>query len=39
MVWGSHGRKWPEKIIMGSVAEKVLSQSSIPLVIIPTKKQ
>jgi nucleotide-binding universal stress UspA family protein len=36
---GSHGRKWLEKIIMGSVTEKVLGQSSIPLMIIPTKKQ
>ena len=39
IVMGSHGRKWLEKIIMGSVTEKVLSQSSIPLFIIPTKKQ
>ena len=39
IVMGSHGRKWLEKIFMGSVSEKVLSQSSIPLVIIPTKKQ
>jgi len=38
IVMGSHGRKWLEKIIMGSVAEKVLSHSSIPLFIIPTKK-
>jgi nucleotide-binding universal stress UspA family protein len=39
IIMGSHGRKWLEKIIMGSVTEKVLSQSSIPLFIIPTKKQ
>jgi len=39
IVMGSHGRKWLEKIIMGSVTEKVLSQTSIPLIVIPTKKQ
>lgn len=38
IVMGSHGRKWLEKIIMGSVTEKVLSLTSIPLLIIPTKK-
>ena len=38
IVMGSHGRKWLEKIVMGSVTEKVLSQTSIPLCIIPTKK-
>lgn len=39
IVMGSHGRKWLEKIIMGSVTEKVLSQSPVPLFIVPTKKQ
>jgi len=39
IVMGSHSRKWLEKVIMGSVAEKVLSRTSIPLFIIPTKKQ
>jgi nucleotide-binding universal stress UspA family protein len=38
IVMGSHGRKWLEKIIMGSVTEKVLSLTSIPVLIIPTKK-
>jgi len=38
IVMGSHGRKWLEKIVMGSVTEKVLSNTSIPLFIIPTKK-
>lgn len=38
IVIGSHGRKWLEKIIMGSVTEKVLSQTSKPLFIVPTKK-
>jgi nucleotide-binding universal stress UspA family protein len=36
---GSHSRKWLEKIVMGSVTEKVLNQTSIPLFIVPTKKQ
>lgn len=35
---GSHSRKWLENIVMGSVAEKVLHHTSIPLFIIPTKK-
>lgn len=38
IVMGSHGRKWLEKIVMGSVTEKVLQITSIPLFIIPTKK-
>ena len=39
IVMGSHSRKWLENIIMGSVTEKVLRHTSIPLFIIPTKKQ
>jgi len=39
IVIGTHSRKWLEKILMGSVSEEVLSQSAIPLFIIPTKKQ
>src|SRR4030042_2114081 len=38
IVMGSHSRKWLEKIVMGSVTEKVLSHTSLPLFIIPTKK-
>jgi nucleotide-binding universal stress UspA family protein len=37
IVMGSHSRKWLENIVMGSVTEKVLNQTSIPLFIIPTK--
>jgi len=39
IVMGSHSRKWLEKIVMGSVTEKVLNHTSIPLFIVPTKKQ
>ena len=39
IVLGSHSQKWLEKIVMGSVTEKVLSHSTIPLYIIPTKKR
>ncbi len=35
---GSHGRKWLEKIVMGSVTEEVLNHTSIPVFVIPTKK-
>jgi nucleotide-binding universal stress UspA family protein len=39
IVLGSHSRKWLENILMGSVTEKVLHHTSIPLLIVPTKKQ
>lgn len=35
---GSHSRKWIENIVMASVTEKVLNNTTIPLFIIPTKK-
>ena len=38
IILGSHSRKWLENIVMGSVTEKVLRHTSIPLFIIPTKK-
>jgi nucleotide-binding universal stress UspA family protein len=37
IVMGTHSRHGLDKILMGSVAEKVLHHSSIPLFIIPTK--
>jgi nucleotide-binding universal stress UspA family protein len=39
IVIGSHSQKWLENIVMGSVTEKVLHHSSVPLFIIPTRKQ
>ena len=39
IVIGSHSRKWLENIILGSQAEDVLKKTTIPLYIIPTKKQ
>lgn len=39
IVMGTHSRKGLDKILMGSVAEKVLRKSSIPLFIIPTNKE
>jgi len=39
IVMGSHSQKWLENIVIGSVAEEVLRQSTIPLFIIPTKKR
>lgn len=38
IVMGSHSRKWLENILLGSVTEKVLRLTNIPLMIIPTKK-
>jgi nucleotide-binding universal stress UspA family protein len=39
IVMGSHSRKWLENIVMGSVAENVLHDTTIPLFIIPIKKE
>lgn len=38
IVMGSHSRKWLESIVMGSVTEKVLHHTPVPLYIVPTKK-
>jgi nucleotide-binding universal stress UspA family protein len=38
IVVGTHSRRGLEKMLMGSVAEKVFHHTSIPLFIIPTKK-
>jgi len=38
IVMGSHSKKWLENIVMGSVTEQVLRQTTIPLYIIPTRK-
>lgn len=37
IVMGTHSRRGLEKIFLGSVAEKVLRHSVVPLFIIPTK--
>ncbi len=39
IVMGSHSKKWLEKILMGSVTEKVLHHTTIPLFIVPTQKE
>jgi len=39
IVLGSHSQKWLENILVGSVTESVINASSIPLLIVPTKKQ
>lgn len=39
IVLGTHSRKWLENVLMGSIAEKVLKHSTLPLFIIPTKKE
>jgi nucleotide-binding universal stress UspA family protein len=38
IVIGSHSRKWLQNIVIGSVSEKVLHHTDIPVFIIPTKK-
>jgi nucleotide-binding universal stress UspA family protein len=39
IVIGSHSRQWLENIVMGSVTQHVLNQTTIPLFIIPTKRR
>ncbi len=39
IVLGSHSRRWLEDIFLGSVTEKVLNESRIPLYIIPNRKR
>lgn len=39
IVVGSHSQKWFDAIVMGSVAEKVLHNTLVPLYIIPTKNR
>jgi nucleotide-binding universal stress UspA family protein len=39
IVLGSHSRKGLDKILMGSVAEKVLRHSKIPLFVIPVSEK
>ena len=38
IVIGSHSRKWLEKVLVGSTAEKVLGQTTLPLMIVPVKE-
>ena len=37
IVMGSHSRKWLQNIVIGSVSEKVLHHTLVPVFIIPTK--
>ncbi len=39
IVMGTHSRRWLESILVGSVAEKVLHHSEIPMFIVPTKEK
>lgn len=39
IVIGSLSRKWLENLVMGSVTEKVLRNTEVPLYIIPTKQK
>lgn len=38
IIIGSHRRKWQQNIVIGSVMEKVLHHSSIPVFVIPTNQ-
>lgn len=38
IVIGSHSRKWLENVLLGSITEKVLRSSTIPLFIVPVRK-
>lgn len=38
IVLGSHSRRWLEKIVMGSVTQKVIQLTKIPVLVVPTGK-
>jgi nucleotide-binding universal stress UspA family protein len=38
IVMGSHSQRWLEAVLMGSVTEKVLRYSTVPLFVVPTKE-
>jgi len=38
IVMGSHSSMWLEEVVMGRVTNEVLQQTTIPLLIIPTRK-
>ena len=37
IVMGSHSRRWLDAILLGSVTEKVIKETAIPLFIVPIK--
>jgi nucleotide-binding universal stress UspA family protein len=37
IVMGSHSRRWLDSILLGSVTEKVIKETAIPLFIVPIK--
>lgn len=39
IVMGSHSRKWLQNIVIGSVSERVLHHTLIPVLIVPTRKK
>lgn len=39
IVMGSLSKRWLENIVLGSVTERVMKQTTIPMFIIPTKKR
>jgi len=36
---GSHSQKWLENVLLGSITEKVIKNSPIPLLIVPIKSE
>jgi len=39
IVLGTHSRRWLEEVLLGSVTEKVLRHTTIPVFIVPTKRK
>jgi len=39
IVLGTHSRRWLEEVLLGSVTEKILHHTTIPLFIVPTKQK
>jgi nucleotide-binding universal stress UspA family protein len=39
VVIGSHSHRWMEDVLLGNVTQKVLRESSIPVLVIPSKRK
>ena len=39
VIVGSHSQQWLEKVLLGSVAEKILHENAFPVLVIPTKEK
>lgn len=38
IIVGNHNKKWLEKVLLGSTTQKILHDTNIPVLIVPTNK-